>query len=73
MSRKIVQRISREVFATWNAVRTEPELAIEGIAFFLQHPLSTLVFPIERRVRHNQMPALSQTSQRFLKSGQVVY
>src|SRR3981081_1808438 len=69
----MVQRIGGEVFAALNAVRTEPELLIEGSPFFFQHLLSTLLPPIEWRVRYDQMPIPSQTSQRFLESAPVVY
>src|SRR5258708_39045166 len=73
MSRKIVQRICREVFPALNAVRAETELPIESCSLFLQHLLSTLLPAIEWRVRDNQVPASSQASQRFLKSAPVVY
>src|SRR5580693_6973349 len=57
LRRQVIQCLRREVFAALNAVGVEAKLPIEHGSLFLQHLLSTLVPPIEWRVRDNQMPS----------------
>src|SRR5271155_211758 len=73
LSRQINQSLRGEVFAALNAVGAETKLPLESRSLFLQHLFSTLLPLIEGRVRDNQMPSASQTSQRFLESAAVVH